>query len=53
MRFERLVRLAGKNDEMTISGDQMHFYRKPKRFGGMKNLDNKVEKSVDRFLCSA
>ena len=26
---------------------------KPKRFGGLKNLDNKVEKSVDRFLCSA
>ena len=23
-----------KYDEMTINGTQMHFYRKPKRFGG-------------------
>jgi integrase len=25
-----------KYDEMTINGTQMHFYRKPKRFGGLK-----------------
>jgi integrase/rubredoxin len=25
-----------KYDEMTINGIQMHFYRKPKRFGGLK-----------------
>jgi len=24
-----------KYDEMTINGMQMHFYRKPKRFGGL------------------
>ena len=24
-----------KYDEMTINGTQMHFYRKPKRFGGL------------------
>jgi hypothetical protein len=30
----------------------MHFYRKPKRFGGFKNLDTKSEKSVDKFLSS-
>jgi hypothetical protein len=24
-----------KYDEVTFSGVQMHFYRKPKRFGGM------------------
>jgi len=30
----------------------MHFYRKPKRFGGFKNMDNKNEKRVDKFLCS-
>jgi hypothetical protein len=27
-----------KYDEMTINGIQMHFYRKPKRFGGLKSL---------------
>jgi integrase/ribosomal protein L37AE/L43A len=46
-----------KYDEMTINGVQMHFYRKPKRFGGFKGglekQDNKDEKRVDRFLCSA
>ena len=26
-----------KYDEMTVNGTQMHFYRKPKRFGGLKN----------------
>ncbi|MBN1245552.1 hypothetical protein JXA31_08160 [Candidatus Bathyarchaeota archaeon] len=25
-----------KYDEMTVNGTQMHFYRKPKRFGGLK-----------------
>jgi hypothetical protein len=24
-----------KYDEMTMNGTQMHFYRKPKRFGGL------------------
>jgi integrase/rubredoxin len=42
-----------KYDELTISGVQIHFFRKPKRFGGMKKLDDKVENRVDRFLCSA
>jgi integrase len=42
-----------KYDEMTVSGLQMHFYRKPKRFGGLKKLDDKTEKRDDRFLCSA
>jgi hypothetical protein len=42
-----------KYDEMNIAGVQMHFYRKPKRFGGLKNLDDKVNSGVDRFLCSA
>ncbi|MCJ7560503.1 hypothetical protein MUO79_07780, partial [Candidatus Bathyarchaeota archaeon] len=41
-----------KYDEMTVSGVQMHFYRKPKRFGGLKNPDNKVETGRDRFLCA-
>jgi hypothetical protein len=41
-----------KYDEMNVSGVQMHFYRKPKRFGGLKNLDNKVENGRDRFLSS-
>jgi integrase len=27
-----------KYDEMTVNGTVMHFYRKPKRFGGLKNL---------------
>jgi hypothetical protein len=26
-----------KYDEITFNGTQMHFYRKPKRFGGLKN----------------
>ena len=26
-----------KYDEMTFNGTQMHFYRKPKRFGGLRN----------------
>jgi len=26
-----------KYDEMTLNGTQMHFYRKPKRFGGLRN----------------
>jgi hypothetical protein len=26
-----------KYDEMAVNGIQMHFYRKPKRFGGFKN----------------
>jgi len=26
-----------KYDEMMVNGTQMHFYRKPKRFGGLKN----------------
>jgi integrase len=26
-----------KYDEITMNGSQMHFYRKPKRFGGLKN----------------
>lgn len=42
-----------KYDEVTFSGVQMHFYRKPKRFGGFKKLDDKVSKADDRFLCSA
>jgi hypothetical protein len=25
-----------KYDEITVNGTQMHFYRKPKRFGGLK-----------------
>jgi integrase len=42
-----------KYDEITISGVEMHFYRKPKRFGGLKKLDNKTENRDDRFLCTA
>jgi len=41
-----------KYDENTVAGVQMHFYRKPKRFGAFKNLDTKSEKRVDRFLCA-
>jgi len=26
-----------KYDEMAVNGMQMHFYRRPKRFGGLKN----------------
>ena len=40
------IRALGKSgwikyDEMTVAGVQMHFYRKPKRFGSLKNIDNK------------
>ena len=42
-----------KYDEATFNGVTMHFFRKPKRFGGVKKLDDKSEKRVDRFLCSA
>ena len=42
-----------KHDELTVSGIQIRFFRKPKRLGDMKKLDDKVEKTVDRFLCSA
>ena len=45
-----------KYDEATFGGVQMHFYRKPKRFGGfngsLEKQDNKDEKRVDTFLCS-
>jgi hypothetical protein len=30
-----------KYDELTVAGVPMHFYRKPKRFGSLKNIDNK------------
>ena len=51
----RILGKAGwqKYDEATFNGVQMHFFRKPKRFGGLKKLDDKVEKTVDRFLCAA
>jgi hypothetical protein len=26
-----------KYDEMIVNGNQIHFYRKPKRFGGIKS----------------
>ena len=42
-----------KYDEATFNGVQMHFYRKPKRFDGLKNLGHKSQNTVDRFLCSA
>jgi len=42
-----------KYDEITISGIQVHFYRKPKQFGGFEKQDNKTEKRVDRFLNAA
>jgi hypothetical protein len=42
-----------KFDEATFKDVQMHFFRKPKRFGGLKKLDDKSGKGVDRFLCSA
>jgi integrase len=41
-----------KYDELTFGGVHMHFYRKPKRFGGFKNMDTKNEKPVDKFLCA-
>ncbi len=41
-----------KYDEITINNVQMHFYRKPKRFGSSKKQDNKDEKRVDKFLCT-
>ena len=36
-----------KYDEMSVSGVQMHFYRKPKRFGSLKNME---DKSVNRGI---
>jgi hypothetical protein len=30
-----------KYDEATFNGVQMHFYRKPKRFGSFKNMEDK------------
>jgi integrase len=42
-----------KYDEETFNGVTMHFYRKPRRFGGLKRMDDKTEKRVDRFLCTA
>ena len=30
-----------KYAEMTVASVQMHFYRKPKRFESLKNIDNK------------
>ena len=42
-----------KYDEMTVAGVQMHSYRKPERFGGLKKLDDKSDSVGDRFLCSA
>jgi integrase len=35
----RMLGKAGwmKYDEITVNGTQMHFYRKPKRFGGLRN----------------
>ena len=42
-----------KYDEMTVGGVQMHFYRKPKRFGGLKNVVDKSDSVGDRFLCTA
>jgi len=52
---KKLLEKAGwqKYDEATFNGVQMHFFRKPKRFGGLKKLDDKSEKGDDRFLCSA
>lgn len=32
-----------KYDEATFNGITMHFYRKPKRFGSFKNMDNKSQ----------
>jgi integrase/predicted RNA-binding Zn-ribbon protein involved in translation (DUF1610 family) len=42
-----------KFDEVIIAGVQIHFYRKPKRFGGLQTQVDKPEKRDDRFLCSA
>jgi integrase len=49
-----------KYDEATFNGIAMHFYRKPKRFNGFsgeiaafRNLEDKSENRVDRFLCLA
>ena len=41
-----------KYDEIVMNGVQMHFYRKPKKFSGAENRDNKSEKGDDRFLCA-
>ena len=46
-----------KYDEATFGGVQMHFYRKPKRFGGFKGglekQDNKTENRDDKYLFAA
>jgi integrase len=42
-----------KYDEATFNGIQMHFYRKPKRFGSFKKGVDKSEKQDDKFLCTA
>ncbi|HJW66115.1 MAG TPA: hypothetical protein VJ507_04945, partial [Candidatus Bathyarchaeia archaeon] len=42
-----------KYDEVVFNGVAYHCYRRPKRFGGFKNRDNKSQNTVDRFLCSA
>jgi integrase len=34
-----------KYDELTVAGVQMHFYRKPKRFGSLKSIDDKSKTS--------
>src|SRR5665647_3322921 len=36
-----------KYDEMTINGTQMHFYRKPKRFGGSQNYDREKRSQTE------
>lgn len=41
-----------KYDEAVFNGVHMHFYRKPRRFGGLKKMDDKTENRVDRFLSS-
>ncbi len=48
-----LRRQAGwhKYDETVINGDHIQFYRHFKQFGGLKILDDKTLKPVDRFLC--
>ena len=55
-RLEEIRQLGkagwAKYDEMTVNGVQMHFYPKPKRFGGLKTTNDKVDSQVDRFLCS-
>ena len=56
--FYRIFHKSGKNpytnvvNSFSFDGVQAHFYRKPKRFGGLKNPDDKVETGRDRFLSS-